>query len=125
PSLNLIVVRNGEALDAKKEFNDALDSCIVRPLMRVFLAPVIPSYPPSPVIKSLTFAPASTIVRKASGSDCWPLTWGDDDNLYTAYGDGTGFEPGPQAKLSLGLVRVAGPPSDFHGINIPSPTVEQ
>src|SRR5204863_1270699 len=50
-------------------------------------------YPPSPVISGVTWAPPESIVRRARGSDNWPLTWGDDDLLYTAFGDGTGFEP--------------------------------
>ena len=40
-----------------------------------------------------------TIVRKALDSDNWPITWGDDDQLYTAYGDGRGFEPFVKTKL--------------------------
>ena len=56
-------------------------------------------YPPSPVIKGVSWAPKESIVRKAKGSDNWPITWGDDDHLYTAYGDGNGFEPGLTTKL--------------------------
>jgi CubicO group peptidase (beta-lactamase class C family) len=50
-------------------------------------------YPPSPVIKGVTWAPKERVARKAKGSDNWPMTWGDDGYLYTAYGDGNGFEP--------------------------------
>jgi len=82
-------------------------------------------YPPSPVIARLTWAPASTIVRKAPGSDNWPLSWADDDYLYTAYGDGWGFDPKVEKKLSLGLARIAGGPEDFAGQNVRSPTGEQ
>ena len=54
------------------------------------------------------------------------LTWGDDDALYTAYGDGRGFEPFVPEKLSLGLAEGRrARPTDFRGVNIPSPTVEQ
>ena len=31
-------------------------------------------YPPSPVVKGLEWAPASTIVRCAKGSNSWPIT---------------------------------------------------
>ena len=79
----------------------------------------------SDVIKSIQFAPASTIIRKARGSDNWPITWGDDDNLYTAYGDGWGFEPKTNKKLSLGLAKIIGGPDDFWEINIRSATGEQ
>ncbi len=81
-------------------------------------------YPPSPVILGLTWAPASTIVRKANDSDNWPLTWADDGHLYTAYGDGTGFVPKVPEKLSLGLARIEGGPDDFLGINLRSPSIE-
>src|SRR5439155_111385 len=39
-------------------------------------------YPRSSVIREITWAPAAMVVRKAWDSDCWPLTWGDDDALY-------------------------------------------
>ena len=63
--------------------------------------------------------------RKATGkgrdgSDNWPLTWADDDNLYTAYGDGYGFDPIVPKKLGLGFARVIGGPTDFSGENIRS-----
>ena len=67
-------------------------------------------YPPSPVIPAFDWAPPDTILRRAKGSDNWPMTWADDDWLYTAYGDGNGFEPLLKGKLSLGLARVRGKP---------------
>ena len=79
-----------------------------------------PPYPPSTVITNITWAPSSTIIRKAYGSDTWPITWADDDNLYTAYGDGRGFDPKVPDKLSLGFARIEGMPPDFTGINIRS-----
>ena len=81
-------------------------------------------YPPSPVFKSISWAPVETIVRQAKDSDNWPITWGDDDHLYTAYGDGTGFEPKVPEKLSLGFAKVSGAPPDVVGVNIRSPTGE-
>jgi hypothetical protein len=47
----------------------------------------------SPVISRITWASAESIIRRARGSDNWPITWGEDDALYTAYGDGRGFKP--------------------------------
>ncbi len=82
-------------------------------------------YPPSPVFQTIEWAPAETIVRKARGSDNWPTTWGDDDRLYTAYGDGRGFEPFVDRKLSLGLAVVSGMPPNIQGENLRSPTAEQ
>jgi hypothetical protein len=77
------------------------------------------------VIKGIEWAPASTIIRKAAGSDNWPITWADDDNQYTAYGDGWGFEPKTKKKLSLGIAKVIGIPPDFQGINIRTDTGER
>jgi CubicO group peptidase (beta-lactamase class C family) len=82
-------------------------------------------YPPSPVISGIRWAPAKSIVRRAQDSDNWPLTWGDDDLLYTAYGDGTGFDPKVPEKLSLGFARIEGGPDDPKGTNIRSATGEQ
>jgi len=47
------------------------------------------------------------------------------NHLYTAYGDGNGFEPFVPHKLSLGLAKVIGSPPDFSGINLRSDTAEQ
>ena len=79
-----------------------------------------PPYPASPVIKRVEWAPVETIVRRAKGGDNWPVTWGDDDVLYTAYGDGNGFEPFVPKKLSMGFSRVTGLPTDFQGVNLNS-----
>lgn len=80
-------------------------------------------YPPSPVIQSLAWAPKETIRRAARGSDRFPITWADDDALYTAWGDGKGFG-GIEKKLSLGYARVTGPPEAFSAEDIRSPTGE-
>ena len=77
-------------------------------------------YPQSPVITGIEWAPADEIIRLGRGSDTWPLTWGDDGHLYTAYGDGWGFEPRVEKKLSLGLGRVEGNPPEIRGVNIRS-----
>lgn len=103
---------NGEKLNAVREFQreDSGNS---------------QGIPPSPVIRGIEWAPASTIIRKAPGGDNWPVTWGDDDALYSAYGDGRGFKPFVEKKLSMGLVRITGGPSDFAGKNLRSPTAEK
>ncbi len=77
--------------------------------------------PPSPVIADIEWAPKETIVRAAKDGDNWPLTWADDDALYTTWGDGTGFAPKVREKLSLGFARVTGGPVDFQGVNVRSP----
>jgi len=82
-------------------------------------------YPRSPVIRSVAWAPAATIIRKAKGGDNWPCTWADDGHLYTAYGDGNGFEPKVKGKLSLGFARIEGAPPDIRGVNLRSASGEQ
>ena len=84
-----------------------------------------PPYPPSATIAGIEWAAANTIVRRARGSDNWPLAWADDDALYGAYGDGQGFEPFVERKLSLGLARITGGPHDFTGVNLRAPTIER
>ncbi len=138
PSLDIVVARAGESLPREEGANHYM-------VLEPFLGPIaraagsaesvsredsIPSengdapYPPSPVIAGIEWDPADSITRQARGSDNWPMTWADDDALYTAYGDGRGFEPFVPRKLSLGLVRITGSPASFVGENILSPTVE-
>jgi CubicO group peptidase (beta-lactamase class C family) len=125
PSLDLIVVRNGQQLDPALSFEMGLDRYVVAPMVQAIATTRKAPYPPSPVIRGVHWAPERSIVRKARGSDTWPLTWADDDALYTAYGDGQGFDPPVPEKLSLGFARVAGSPYDFNGINIRSATAER
>jgi hypothetical protein len=149
PSLDIIAARAGKSLN--KAGNSHYDP------IEPFIGPIaravkdvprsgIPPYPPSPVIKAIEWTPPDTIIRKAKGSDNWPITWADDDNLYTAYGDGWGFEPKTDIKLSLGIAKIIGlpreiaPPGevmphkdfisrgetpDFKGENIPTATGEK
>lgn len=125
PSLNLIVVRNGELMDNAMSFDAGLDTYIITPVLNAFASRQGDPYPPSPIIKAIAWEPQAVIIRRARGSDNWPLTWADDDNLYAAYGDGYGFDPKVPEKLSLGLAKISGLPPDFHGVNLRSPTVEQ
>jgi CubicO group peptidase (beta-lactamase class C family) len=133
PSLQLVMVRNGQELFAPPKTGDVL-ARFHDPRARILLAPVVkavntPSvsapYPPSPVVTGIQWAPRATIVRLADGSDNWPLTWADDGDLYGAYGDGNGFAPFTEAKLSLGLARISGGPANPQGRNLRSPDAEQ
>jgi putative heme-binding domain-containing protein len=137
PSLKLIVVRNGETLapepkgarDVFEAYHDQRVKILFEPVIdaitdRSKSARAMP-YPPSTHVTGITWAPKETIIRKAKGSDNWPLTWADDDSQCTAYGDGWGFEPFVPKKLSLGFARIVGDPPGFKGSNIPSPTGEQ
>jgi hypothetical protein len=82
-------------------------------------------YPPSDVIGNVVFAPVSTIIKRAEGSDNWPITWCEDDTLFTSYGDGWGFRPRVEKKLSQGFARISGSPPDFRAVNVRSPTGER
>ena len=118
PSLDLIVVRFGDQLYGGSKGDSAslgIEKYLFNPVIEAIEeAP----YPQSDLISAVEFAPAETVLRLAYGSDNWPVTWAADDNLYTAYGDGNGFIPGTEIKLSLGICRVEGDPPDIKGSNI-------
>ncbi len=117
PSLDLVVVRNGEWLeDPKQPFWGAVYDLLIKPLMESVT--VKAPYPPSPVIRQARFA--NEVRRAAIDSDNWPLTWGDDDAQYTSYGDGFGFEPFVEKKLGMGFARITGTAAAFHGVNLRS-----
>jgi CubicO group peptidase (beta-lactamase class C family) len=126
PSLDLVIVRNGQALNPP-----GVASGFWAPILKEILQPIMEAvvtrsaYPPSPVIAGVEFAPKESILRQAPDSDNWPLTWGDDGALYTAYGDGRGFAPFTERKLSLGFARIEGGASSFRGENIRSVSGER
>ncbi len=128
PSLDIVASRAGKSMSEKRNPHYGP--------IEPFLSPIAQSvkdrdtwpgapYPPSEAIKGIEWTLVDTIIRKAEGSDNWPITWADDDNQYTAYGDGWGFEPKSDKKLSLGLARIVGGPESFEGINIRSKTAEE
>ena len=121
PSLDMVVARAGKSMNEGGRRGS--DYSKIAPFLNPIVVATGAPYPPSSM--TLTWAPKETIVRKAEGGDNWPMTWGDDDAQYTAYGDGWGFEPKIEPKLSLGLARVTGGPANFEGINIRSETGEQ
>jgi CubicO group peptidase (beta-lactamase class C family) len=154
PSLNLIMVRNGQTIaplpgeptlpqdDVFTKYHDYRARVLFEPLIAAIDANTKPATPQearqgdharalpaglppaSPVISKLIWAPKQSIVRRAKGGDNWPMTWADDDQQYTAYGDGAGFEPFIGQKLSMGLCRIEGGPNDFRGVNLRSATFE-
>jgi len=132
PSMDLVVVRYGDFIGKAHRFGQShsdLLEFLVEPLCDAFLPVRTPHrarapYPPSPVIRRVSFDPPSSILRRAYDSDNWPLTWADDDALYGAYGDGRGFYPHTEHKLGLGFARIVGSPEGFHGLNIRSATGE-
>jgi len=134
PSLDLVVVRNGAAIgdpDRGEGFWAGLEKYLFNPVVAAVkdrrkpsADDLAPPYPPSPAVKRINWAAKRSIVRRAEGSDNWPLTWADDDAQYTAYGDGWGFEPRVPDKLSMGFAKVLGGPDGFRGVNVRSPTGE-
>ncbi|MBI1389014.1 MAG: serine hydrolase [bacterium] len=123
PSLNLVAVRFGGLIDPDS-FWGGMEEHFFNPLIAAMTDVAQPPRPPSPAIERAVWAPAREIVRMATGSDNWPLTWGDDDRLYTAYGDGNGFKPFTGKKLSMGFARVSGSPPGLTGENIRSESGE-
>jgi CubicO group peptidase (beta-lactamase class C family) len=154
PSLNLIMVRNGETLapgpgeppvrtnDVFTLYHDYRARILFEPLVEavtnlsrssrrkeaqiekpeidqsLLTSAATNAVPRSSLIKEIRWALTNTIRRAAAGSDNWPLTWADDGALYGTYGDGNGFEPFDEQKLSLGLARIDGTPEDFRGQNL-------
>jgi CubicO group peptidase (beta-lactamase class C family) len=137
PSLQLIVVRNGDTLAPEPKGSKDVFAAYHDQRVKVLFEPILDAltdrpkhsgaapYPPSKAITGIAWAAKGTIIRKAKGSDNWPLTWAEDDRQYTAYGDGWGFEPFVPRKLGLGFARVEGDPPGFRGVNLRSPTGEQ
>jgi CubicO group peptidase (beta-lactamase class C family) len=117
PSLDLVVVRNGDAIGGR---NGPFWTPVYREILQPLMAAITERgpYPPSLVIRRVTFG--SEIHRTAIDSDNWPIAWGDDDAQYTSYGDGFGFEPHVERKLGMGFARVTGPVSALHGENVRS-----
>jgi hypothetical protein len=57
--------------------------------------------------------------QAAPGSDLWPITWADDYNLYTAWGDGGGFGgTNRDGRVALGVARIAGNPDNLDATNV-------
>src|SRR6185503_17252428 len=74
-----------------------------------------PPYPPSPVVGNVTWG-FKNLTRAAEESDLFPITWAADNNLYTAWGDGWGFNGWPLLKWTkreLGVSRISGEPSNY------------
>lgn len=68
-------------------------------------------YPQSAVIVDMQFD-FSRFERRAQESDNWAVTWAADDNQYTTWGDGYGFDGGTP-KISLGYSRISGTASSW------------
>jgi hypothetical protein len=65
-------------------------------------------------ITGATIADTGSAAAVADG-DLWPNCWADDDNLYAANGDGSGF--GSEFS-DVGVTRISGPVDDLDGENL-------
>jgi len=75
-------------------------------------------YPPSKLIRGITWE-WETYTNAAPGSDLWPVTWGPDDNLYVAWGDGGGFGgTDSDGRVAMGIGRIEGDPENWRGFNV-------
>lgn len=75
-------------------------------------------YPASAVIDKIEWQ-WDTLVTAAPGSDLWPVTWGPDDHLYAAWGDGGGFGgTDSDGRVAMGIARIEGGPEKFSGFNV-------
>lgn len=81
-------------------------------------------YGPSPVIQGVRWE-FKHLIRLAStsgrgGSDLWPVTWGLDGNIYTAWGDGGGFSGASDGtgRVSIGFARIMGLPPHIKGVDV-------
>jgi CubicO group peptidase (beta-lactamase class C family) len=119
PSLDVVAVRAGKSFEGDR----SPDAYRVYEPFFVPLADAVnygSPYPNSPVISNIIWDDIDDIKRKAKGSDNWPMTWADDNFLYTAYGDGWGFRPKLKKKMSLGFAKITGDPHNFSGKNFRS-----
>ncbi len=75
-------------------------------------------YPGSSAIESITWH-WETYTTAAPGSDLWPVTWGPDDHLYAAWGDGGGFGGSDSdGRVATGFARIEGTPEHWRGFNV-------
>ncbi|MGI5350612.1 DUF4185 domain-containing protein [Streptomyces sp. CA-250714] len=73
--------------------------------------------PESTYFSTVDIAPGATEGAPAIGDnkehgDLWPSCWSDDDNVYTAYGDGVGYGDTWQ---DIGVARISGMPGNLTG----------
>jgi len=76
-------------------------------------------YPASTAITGISWDFAN-VVKKAIGSDLWPVTWASDDNVYGGWGDGGGFDGNSNStgRCSIGFARISGAPPGITGKNV-------
>ena len=81
-----------------------------------FAAPQAP-YPQSTVITGINWD-FTSFKQAAPGSDLWPITWSDDNNLYTSWGDGGGFSgTNSLGRVTIGVAKITGAPDNLQASN--------
>jgi hypothetical protein len=75
-------------------------------------------YPPSETIVGLSWDDEVLRFGGERAGDNWPITWGDDGLLYTAYGDGNGFGP-RDTNYTLAFATLSGTPPDVRASDLP------
>ena len=83
-------------------------------------AGVTASPPESTFFSTVHIDPAATVGAPAVGDnrehgDLWPSCWSNDDNVYTAYGDGEGFGTG---WFDVGVAKISGMPGNLSGTQL-------
>ncbi|OEV04268.1 DUF4185 domain-containing protein [Streptomyces oceani] len=58
---------------------------------------------------------APTVGDNKNHGDLWPNCWSDDDNVYTAYGDGVGYD---DTYHDIGVARISGMPGNLEGAQL-------
>ena len=127
PSLDLVVVRNGGLMGSEADgvgFWGGLERYLFDPVITAVEDEPTPATH-GPTVVGIDWAPKGDILRLAKGvrgdgSDNWPIAWAPDDTLYTAYGDGYGFDPPVPSKLGLGFARIEGDPPNLTAENVRS-----
>ncbi len=71
-------------------------------------------YKSSPVIADVMFDSFET--QHGVGADLWPVTWANDDSIYTYYGDGKGFNG--TSSRGCGISKISGTNGRYSGTDI-------
>lgn len=125
PSLDMVVIRFGNWLNGRKSdtFWTEIKDYLCHPLTDMLLHQS--PFPASDKVRNVTFVRPEDIKIDGEDSDNWPCTWAANGDLYTSYGDGYGFRPHTEKKLSLGFAKIYGTPDSFKGVNLRTETGER
>ena len=91
------------------------------PLLFLLLFPIVCSAqtmnPPQSTFFSTAAEEAFSTYQLPGDGDLWPTCWADDDNLYTANGDGTAFTSAKD-RYDMAVSVITGMPPHLHGTTI-------